>query len=291
MLDGAANVEKHGDSVLDKSARLDVRRSVPCTTATAREMRLRTIRARHPVRPARVALAVILVFASFGVTIALIDARASTSVHRLPAPLIAIFYEITEFGKSGWLLLPLLGVLVVAITTYVWARPRFTKLLLATIVVRLVFLFAAIGAPGLCTSIVKVIVGRARPGTGAGNPFIFHPFVLRAQDMSLPSGHSTTAFAAAVAVSAMWPRVGAVAWVYALLIGTSRVVVNAHFPSDVMVSAVVGIAGSLAVRNYFADRRLVFAVSDDGKIRALPGPSFQRLKKVVGALLRTGARE
>jgi undecaprenyl-diphosphatase len=36
-----------------------------------------------------------------------IDAWAITEMRRLPRPLVAIFDEITDFGKSGWLLFPL----------------------------------------------------------------------------------------------------------------------------------------------------------------------------------------
>lgn len=77
----------------------------------------------------------------------------------------------------------------------------------------------------------------------------------------------------------------AMAWCYALLIGASRVIVTAHFASDVMARAVVGIVGSLLVQKYLADRRLAFSVRSDGEIQALSGPSFQRLRKAVGSLL------
>jgi membrane-associated phospholipid phosphatase len=245
----------------------------------------RIVPERRHARLSQVAGASILILGSFGATMSMIDASTFTEAHRLPVALVGIFYEITDFGKSGWLLLPLLALLVVGIAAYARARPRFVKLVLCTVVVRVGFLFAAIGVPGLFTSIVKVIVGRARPSITAGNPFVFHPFTLHAQDMSLPSGHSTTAFAAAMAIRAVWPRIGMAVWVYALVVGASRVVVTAHFPSDVMASAIIGIVGSLLVRNYFADRRLVFSVRTDGKIRALPGPSFQRLRKAVCSLL------
>jgi undecaprenyl-diphosphatase len=114
---------------------------------------------------------------------------------------------------------------------------------------------------------------------------LYHPFVWKVEYASLPSGHGTTAFAAAVAIGALWPRLRLVMWIYAIVIAISRVVVIAHHPSDVLASAFVGIVGALLVRRYFAARRLVFGVSTDGRVAAFPGPSWKRTKSVARALL------
>ena len=114
--------------------------------------------------------------------------------------------------------------------------------------------------------------------------FAYMPFIWRADYASIPSGHGTTAFAAAVAIGALWPRARPVVWIYAVLIAASRVVVTAHFPSDVIASAFFGVIGALLVRNWFAVRRLGFAVTPDGAVRTLPGPSLRRLKAVARRL-------
>jgi undecaprenyl-diphosphatase len=74
-------------------------------------------------------------------------------------------------------------------------------------------------------------------------------------------------------------------WIYALLIAVSRVVLTAHYPSDVLAAAGVGIAGALLVRRWFALRRLGFSVATDGAIHQFPGPSLARIKAVARALL------
>ena len=102
---------------------------------------------------------------------------------------------------------------------------------------------------------------------------------------SLPSGHATTAFAAAVAIGALWPRTRPLMWAYALIIAVSRVVLTAHHPSDVLAGALVGALGALLVRDWFAARRLGFARRPDGRIRPLPGPSFRRIKRVARQLV------
>jgi undecaprenyl-diphosphatase len=74
-------------------------------------------------------------------------------------------------------------------------------------------------------------------------------------------------------------------WTYALLIAISRVVVTAHFPSDVLAGALVGVTGALLVRRYFALRRLAFSIGPDGAVYHRPGPSLSRIKSVARALL------
>jgi membrane-associated phospholipid phosphatase len=74
-------------------------------------------------------------------------------------------------------------------------------------------------------------------------------------------------------------------WTYAVVIALSRVVLTAHFPSDVMVGAVVGVVGVLLVRDWFARRGLAFVLGADGTVRPLPGPSFARIKRVARQLM------
>ena len=72
--------------------------------------------------------------------------------------------------------------------------------------VRFGFLFLAIGLPGLFVTIVKRLIGRARPYVGShDDPFIYMPFVWAPEYASMPSGHATTAASAAIAIGAMWP--------------------------------------------------------------------------------------
>jgi membrane-associated phospholipid phosphatase len=218
-----------------------------------------------------VAILVVIVAAMF-----FVDTAASDWARQLPPWFIAAFEQITNFGLSGWFLVPfgfvLLGLAVV--TSPVLSR--LTQGVLASLAVRFGFLFLASGAPGLFVTIVKRLIGRARPYVGShDDPFAYMPFVWRPEYASMPSGHATTAASAAIAIGAIWPRARGVMWLYALIIMVSRVVVLAHHPSDVIAGAIVGAAGAFLVRRWFAARRLVFF---GARLRACPGPSLQRIK-------------
>ena len=69
-----------------------------------------------------------------------------------------------------------------------------------------------------------------------------------------------------------------------MTIAASRVIITVHYPSDVIAGALVGGFGALLVRNWFAARRLGFAIAPDGRVMALPGPSRHRIRMVARKL-------
>lgn len=241
-------------------------------------------RAAWPFSGQQIGIAAGVALVIFLAVMFLLDAAIVNAVGRLPSWIAWSFDQITDFGKSGWFLWPL-GVLFLGLAALP-SLPRLPQLVLDAIIVRVGFLFLAIGAPSLFDTIVKRMIGRARPLVGGSlDPYLFSPFKWTADYASLPSGHATTAFAALVAFGTLWPRARTVMWIYALLIAVSRVVLTAHYPSDVLAAAAVGVTGALFVRRWFALRRLGFSVTADGAIRQFPGPSLKRIKAVARALL------
>jgi len=237
-----------------------------------------------PLSGRQFAIAGAVVVAIFLAILVLLDAAAIRAVGRLPQWIDWSFDQITDFGKSGWFLWPL-GVLFLILASLP-SLPRVPQLVLAAIMVRVGFLFVAIGAPGLFDTVIKRMIGRARPLVGGSiDPYLFSPFKWTAEYASLPSGHATSAFAALVAFATLWPRARTVFLVYAMLIAVSRVVLTAHFPSDVVAGAALGTVGALLVRRCFALRDLGFSVQPDGTIHQFPGPSLKRIKSVARALL------
>jgi undecaprenyl-diphosphatase len=212
-----------------------------------------------------------------------IDARGVTFAGTLPLWLVDTFNEITDFGKSGWFLIPIGGAILLATILARPAAGRLTNLVLTTLIVRLTYVFIAIALPSLFVTIVKRLIGRLRPS--AHGPFVYVPGSWDAAHASMPSGHATTAVAAAVAIGALWPRTRIVMWIYAALILASRVIIQAHFVSDVLAAAFVGGFGAVLVRNWFAARRLAFIPARDGTVRAMPGPSWRRVRMVARRLI------
>ena len=219
-------------------------------------------------------------------TMIIVDAWSVGAAQRLPSWLISILDGITDFGRLTWILVPTGALLLLLGVLASPDLPRISQGVTAAVAVRLSFLFAATALPGLVMTILKRLIGRGRPLVGgSADPFLYHPLVWNVEYASLPSGHATNAFAAAVAIGALWPRTRPFMWAYAIVIALSRVVLTAHFTSDVLVGAFAGIAGALLVCRWFAARRLAFYQDGEGTIRPLPGPSFSRLKRVARHLI------
>jgi len=100
------------------------------------------------------------------------------------------------------------------------------------------YLGASFVATGLLTTGLKYAINRDRPFvtypdiqqlTGAGNP-------------SFPSGHTSEAFAVATSLSLSYPKwyVVAPSFLWASAAGYSRMHLGVHYPSDVLVGALIG---------------------------------------------------
>jgi undecaprenyl-diphosphatase len=92
----------------------------------------------------------------------------------------------------------------------------------------------------LVDSVVKPALARSRPSPQAMSPPRDLPPLPRS--FSFPSGHATSTFGAAVAVSRMWPQTRVLWWTLAVLVGYSRIYLGHHYPLDVLGGALLGIA-------------------------------------------------
>jgi undecaprenyl-diphosphatase len=104
---------------------------------------------------------------------------------------------------------------------------------------------------------------------------------------AMPSAHAATAFAAAVAIGMVHPRLRP--WVLALaaLVSVSRVYLGVHFPTDVLVGALLGVACGWAVGTL--TRRAVRRLPPDAG-RAAGTPTAGSPAHVAGPEGRGGTR-
>ena len=111
------------------------------------------------------------------------------------------------------------------------------------------------------TGLLKGVLGRARPFVTAdtlAHDFKFGGGFANSDRQSFPSGHTTTAFAAASAVTSevqrRWPKytwyAAPVLYGGATLVGLSRMYHNKHWASDVVLGAAVGTFSGLKVVRY-----------------------------------------
>jgi len=109
-------------------------------------------------------------------------------------------------------------------------------------------LLEASAAGFVFTTAGKYTFGRSRPRTNRG-PFAFDPF---SGEVSLPSGETTSAFVMAGVVTSQYPQLYVQLGAYSLAaaVGAGRIALDAHWTSDVFLSAALGIAVSKAVVHF-----------------------------------------
>ena len=102
--------------------------------------------------------------------------------------------------------------------------------------------------------LIKWIAGRHRPNKVI-DPFAFHSFpqgftgLFREPSLSFPSGDAAHAFAAAASLSILYPRGRVIFYFIAVLVAVERVLENAHYVSDVVAGAGLGIILGMVITN------------------------------------------
>lgn len=171
----------------------------------------------------------------------------------------------TDFGKSGWIIVGALLLFfqcLAAFRVLQPARKRLHALFLSHVAL---YLFASVALSGLSANLAKRLIGRARPlNFDEWGAHGFVPFNNDAGFQSFPSGHSTTVGAVFMVLSLLWPRHRLAFALLAIWMAMTRVMVGAHYPSDVIAGLGFGAWMSLIIAIGFSRYGLVFQLSDAG---------------------------
>jgi lipid A 4'-phosphatase len=133
------------------------------------------------------------------------------------------------------------------------------------------FMFLAVAASGLIVDLLKIVVGRARPKLlFATGTYDFGWFGLRSDEWSFPSGHAATAAALMTALWCLWPRPLLFYIAAAALIAVSRVMIGAHYLSDVIAGAVVAVVVTRAIARPLLPQRAVAVTEGNAARRYRP---------------------
>ena len=129
-----------------------------------------------------------------------------------------------------------LGVPVLVLAAGFIENKRSTKL-------KAVYMLEALLVNEALTHGLKHVVNRPRP-------YITYPFIIpksSGRSSSFPSGHTSLAFAMATSLSVTYPKWYYIApsFAYAGTVAYSRMYLGVHYPSDVLVGALVGSGSAL----------------------------------------------
>jgi len=183
-------------------------------------------------------------------------------------PIFQLAAWLTTLGEAGWWLIPSLAIYLGA--RLVWRSP-----LLAG---RALFVFAAVAGSGLLVDLIKPLLGRARPTLlFSKHVYGFSYLHLAASYESFPSGHTACAMGAGVALGLLAPRYRPFWIALGLLVGFTRVIVTAHYLSDVVASVLLSLWMVLWLERLFASHGVVVCPSARCPARMLRSQLAKRL--------------
>lgn len=151
-----------------------------------------------------------------------------------------LFKRITLFGDSLWYLVP--GLLLFLVFRKKNPFRAFAGL----------FLFSAVAVSGISADIIKYFTGRARPKLYFSDQLYgFYFFHHEAAWISFPSGHSATAFSAALVFATLYPRWRLLFLLAAFLIAFSRIFLTKHYLSDAIAGSFLGVISTVLLYNLY----------------------------------------
>ncbi|WEX77380.1 phosphatase PAP2 family protein [Sinorhizobium numidicum] len=193
------------------------------------------------------------------------DPQLAEWAQDLPEEIVAFNRTITDLGTFAWMIYTsaflLLITFIVRRTTdrdTVQNRARTARNLSA-------YFLLTIGTASALVHGLKFLIGRARPELVADyGAYSLTPFTGDTLFESFPSGHATAAGAFFGAFAMLMPQLRPLFLLLALMIGVSRVIVGAHYPSDVAAGLLLGLWVALMVAFLFASRGWLFRFDAGG---------------------------
>lgn len=152
------------------------------------------------------------------------------------------FVKITVLGSSLWyFIICILGIFLIKVLK----KLNLKKVVLETLEKFFYLTFFSLLITGVLTQVFKHLFGRTRPNhLDEGQIFSsFNFFTLDSGLHSFPSGHTSTIFLIAFSLSFLIPKLKFSLYVFALIIAFSRVVVGAHFFTDIIAGIIVASIG------------------------------------------------
>ena len=153
--------------------------------------------------------------------------------------------RITHYAKAGhWLAAAALALAAAAILRHFHVYPeQVTQLITYSIA-----FIASLTLGSAILHVIKLVIGRRRPRDDMEmGLYGFMPFAFNADYNSFPSGHALTICCVAVIFTCVWPLWWPLWFGIAALLAVTRALLTAHFLSDVLIGAGIGLIAAREV--------------------------------------------
>lgn len=175
--------------------------------------------------------------------------------YQIDPKILDVFLTMTELGKAEYYVVPALLAFLIGRTLFLSTYPRPAHRFYFNVARIGLFVMASMAVSAIVIHTLKLTVGRARPkALLMEDSYGFQPFAFDTVLNSFPSGHSQTVWAALIPLVFTFPKVRVFLVALATLLAASRVMVSAHFLSDIIAGSFIGLMGALFVRQkWFSD--------------------------------------
>lgn len=117
------------------------------------------------------------------------------------------------------------------------------------------YLFLSVTAAGILCDIIKVILGRSRPvELFHGGLYGFYFLQTKGSMVSFPSGHATVIASIMIGLSYLFPRYWKFFLTLMFLTSISRIILTAHFLSDIMMGMYLGAICAIVTYEFVTNR-------------------------------------
>lgn len=236
---------------------------------TTKETAWRAIFRLRSILALNVWLAVVVVFALF-VDRWVLEFMRDGSVFWLP-----IGHWLEPFGNSKY---PILGglALIIAFSLLGFSFPAgVRRQLIWSLTQTAGLIVLAVTLSGLGVRCLKTLLGRPRPAKYfEAGMYEWLPLQFQHLHVSMPSGHTATVFSIAFVFAVLLPKYRMWIIAAASFVGAGRVMMQYHWPSDVIVGAMLGWLISRMAAQLFTGPNMILSCNAKGDYG--PGPVWQK---------------
>jgi membrane-associated phospholipid phosphatase len=175
-----------------------------------------------------------------------IDRRAAHFIYdHVSAKTHRFLDSITHYAKAGhWLAAAVLALAGTALARHFGARGADLELV---ITYSLAFI-ASLTLGSVVLHTIKLLLGRRRPRDDMEmGLYGFLPLSFNLEYNSFPSGHALTICCVAVVFTCVWPFLWPLWFTIAAILAVTRALLTAHFVSDVLIGAGIGLIAAREV--------------------------------------------
>jgi membrane-associated phospholipid phosphatase len=152
---------------------------------------------------------------------------------------------ITHYAKAGhWLSVAIVALILAAVLRHFQILGDVSALMINYSLAFIAML--TLGSAVL--HVIKLVLGRRRPRDDMEmGLYGFVPFAFNLEYNSFPSGHALTICCVAVIFTCVWPMLWPLWFAVAALLAVTRALLTAHFLSDVLIGAGIGLIAAREV--------------------------------------------